>query len=306
MKNLKKHNPLISILMPVYNAGDFLMEAIKSIKKQTYENWELIAIDDGSTDSSFVILKKFAKKDKRIRIFKLGHKGLSYALNVGLEKVRGQFIARMDADDISHPKRLEKQLNFLIQNKEIMLIGTQVTMMDEKGKKIGDKRFPQNHEKIYQMMMTMMSVQHATILARTNFFKKVAYQNHSTAEDVSLLFKMIQTGKFANTKEFLYKYRVRKNSNSHKNPKKTFYLTLKSRIKAIIEWGYKPAPIGIITNILQFIFVSLMPETIILSIYKFMRFDYLKYKKQFNIAIKKLTENLDFSFKKIKSVILVK
>ena len=290
--------------MPVYNAGGFLVEAIESIKKQTYKNWELIAVDDGSTDLSISILKKFAKNDLRIQIYKQKHKGLSYALNFGLKKAKGQFIARMDADDISHKKRLEKQLNFLLKNNEIMLIGTQVTMMDEKGKKIGDKKFPQNHEKIYQMMMTMMSIQHATILARTKYFKKVAYQNHSTAEDVSLLFKLIQRGKFANTKEFLYKYRIRKNSNSHKNPKKTFYLTLKSRVKAIVEWGYKPTILGLIINAIQLVLISLIPDFLVLSLYKFIRFDYLKYKKRINAVIKKLKEN--FSYKKNKSIILVK
>lgn len=290
--------------MPVYNAGGFLVEAIESIKKQTYKNWELIAVDDGSTDLSISILKKFAKNDSRIHIYKQKHKGLSYALNFGLKKTKGQFIARMDADDISHKERLEKQLNFLLKNKEIMLIGTQVTMMDEKGKKIGDKRFPQNHEKIYEMMMTMMSIQHATILARTKYFKKVAYQNHSTAEDVSLLFKLIETGKFANTKESLYKYRIRKNSNSHKNPKKTFYLTLKSRVKAIVEWGYKPTMLGLIINAIQFVLISLMPDFLVLSLYKFIRFDYLKYKKRINVMIKKLIENL--SFKKNGPIILVK
>lgn len=304
MKKINNKNPLISILMPVYNAGDFLVEAIESIKKQTYKNWELIAVDDGSIDSSFSILKKFAKNDSRIKIYKMEHKGLSYALNFALTKIKGQFIARMDADDISHPQRLEKQLDFLLKNQEIMLVGTQVAMMDELGKKIGDKKFPLNHEKIYELLFTIMSIQHATILTRTNFFKKTAYQNHSTAEDVSLLFKLIQTGKFANTKEFLYKYRVRKNSNSHKNPKKTYYLTLKSRVKAIIEWGYKPTAIGLIINAIQFVFISLLPDFLVLPLYKFIRFDYLTYKKKFYIAIKKLTEN--FSFKKIKSAILVK
>ncbi len=304
MNKSKKENQLISVIMPVYNAGDFLVSAIESIRKQAYSNWELIAVDDGSTDSSFSILKKFAKKDKRIKIYKLEHKGLSSALNFALDKIKGQYVARMDADDISHPKRLEKQLDFLLKHKEVILVGTQVKMIDEKGKKIGEKKFPTNHEKIYQMMITMMSIQHATILARSHYFKKVGYQNHTTAEDVSLLFKLIQMGKFANTKEILYQYRIRKNSNSHKNPKKTFYLTFKSRVKAIIEWGYKPTMSGLVVNALQFVLISLMPDSLVLSLYKFIRFDYPVYKKKFFISVKKLAEN--FSYRKNKPVILVK
>src|SRR3990167_2794091 len=113
MKNMKK-SKLISVVMPVYNAGEFLVDAIESIRNQTYTNWELIAVNDGSTDRSLSILKRYARRDKRIKIINLSpNKGLATALNAGLTRAKGFYFARMDADDISMPKRFEKQVEYI-------------------------------------------------------------------------------------------------------------------------------------------------------------------------------------------------
>lgn len=289
MKQFNKNQPLISILMPVYNAGDFLVEAIESIRKQTLKDWEFIVIDDGSTDESDEILKKYAKKDSRIRIFRFKkNKGLSFALNYGLNKVRGKYLARMDADDISYPKRLKTQLRYLIRNPKVVAVGSQVKLINEKGNFIGYKKFPTDPKKIYQMMGTMMAIQHPTLLTYTKIIKKCPYANHTTAEDVSMFFKVLQYGDFLNTKEVLFKYRIRKNSNSLKNPKKTFYLTLKSRIKAVIDWGYKPTIPAVLINIAQFILISLLPNNLIISLYEKLRFnDFKKFKIIIPFYIKK-------------------
>lgn len=289
MKRQMNQNPLISILMPVYNAGDFLVAAIESIRNQTLKDWEFIVIDDGSTDESYKILKKYAEKDPRIKIFKFKkNKGLAFALNLGLNKVHGKYLARMDADDISLPKRLEIQLKYLKKNPQAVAIGSQVKLINEKGDFIGYKKFPTDPKKIYQMMGTMMAIQHPTLLTYTKIVKKCPYANHTTAEDVSVFFKLLQYGIFLNTKEVLLKYRIRKNSNSLKNPKKTFYLTLKSRIKAVIDWGYKPTIPAVLINIAQFTLISLLPNNLIISLYKKIRFnDFKKLKIIIPFYIKK-------------------
>ncbi len=272
-KNSEKNNQLISIIMPVYNAGDFLVKAIESIRKQSYDNWEMICVDDGSTDNSLEILKRFQKKDERIKVFHFAkNKGLADALNVALKKAKGFYIARMDADDISLPKRLEKQVNYLEKHKGVIAIGTQVELIDEKGKSIGYKTFPQDHKKLYEMMMTMMAIQHPTLLTYARVMKKCPYENHTTAEDVSMFFRLLYYGKFSNTPEVLFQYRIRKNSNSLKNPKRTFHLTFKSRIKAILKWGYQPTAKGILVNIIQYLAISLLPTNWIIQIYEWLRF----------------------------------
>jgi len=260
--------------MPVYNAGSFLVEAIESIRNQTLKDWELVCVDDGSTDNSKELLKEFAKKDPRIKLFSFQkNKGLAYALNLGVSKAKGYYLARMDADDISLPKRLETQLKYLKNNPRVVAVGSQVKLINEKGKFLGYKKFPTEPERIYQMMMVVMAIQHPTLLTYTKLMKKCRYANHSTAEDVSMFFKLLRFGNFINTGEVLFSYRVRPNSNSLKDPKKTFYLTLKSRIKAVISWGYEPSFLGIVVNLIQLILVSILPSSLILRLYEVIRFN---------------------------------
>ena len=304
MKNKTIKQPLVSVVMPVYNAGDYLVEAINSIRKQTFKNWEMVCVDDGSNDKSYELLKKFAKRDSRIRIYRFHkNKGLATALNYGLRKTKGKYLARMDADDISLPQRLEIQLNYLEKNPQVVAVGSQVECVNEKGQFIGYKKFPTESDKIYKMMGSMMAIQHPTLLTYTKTIKKCLYSNHTTAEDVSMFFKLLQYGDFLNTKEVLFKYRIRKNSNSLKNPKKTFYLTLKARIKAVIDWGYKPTIKGIMLNLLQLILISLLPNNVILTLYEKMRFSNQKI-SQITSAVKK---KLPFFYvKKTRPAFLVK
>lgn len=266
--------------MPVYNAGDYLVEAIESIRKQTYRKWELICVDDGSTDESAHILKRMKARDKRIRIIRFPkNKGLAFALNTGINQAKGYYFARMDADDVSLPKRLEIQLRYLKCNSKAIAVGSQVNLMDENGRTIGYKRFPVDPQSLYRMMGTMMAIQHPTLMTYTNVMKKCKYSNHTTAEDVSMFFKLLRYGDFLNTKETLFKYRIRENSNSLKNPKKTFNLTLRSRLKAVIDYGYRPTIIDVLTNLIQYVLTSVLPNKMIIRLYKYIRFKHIQIDK---------------------------
>src|SRR5690349_3095432 len=105
--------PTVSVLMTVYNGQRYLSAAVESVLEQTYTNFEFVIIDDGSNDSSPAILERYAKQDCRIRILTRSNKGLTKSLNEGLQHVRGRYLARMDADDISLPNRFEKQVKYL-------------------------------------------------------------------------------------------------------------------------------------------------------------------------------------------------
>jgi len=276
MKNkIKNQNPLVSVIMPVYNAGNFLMEAIESILNQTYQNFEFIIVDDASTDNSWKILKNFAKKDKRIRIYRMKENvGVSKTVKFAIEKSKGKFLARMDADDIAHPKRLEKEINYLLKNEKTVAVGTQCWLIDEKGKKIGEKIFPTKFEEIYKYIFIFIPVQQPTLMInRTKLPKdfEYYYDGMNTAEEVELIFKLFQYGKVENLKEKLHYYRIHKNNTSLKNPKKTFFLTLLSRIKAIFTYQYKPSLSGILATILQTMVIFLFPSKIIIKIYSFLR-----------------------------------
>ena len=123
----------ISVLMTSYNASNFIKDSIKSILKQSYKNWELVIVDDCSKDNSVKIIKKF--KEKRIKLFTLNkHLGRTKALNYGLKRVKGKYIAILDADDVAINSRLKKQINFLKKNKTFSLVGSWVEHIDEKNK----------------------------------------------------------------------------------------------------------------------------------------------------------------------------
>lgn len=119
-------NPRVSVVLPVYNAGKALRAAVQSIVDQTEPDWELVVVDDGSTDSSPRIVAEFAKRDSRVRVLKRAHEGIVSALNAGVQACRGPLVARMDADDVSLPERLSVQAGLLDSHPEIGLAGCRV------------------------------------------------------------------------------------------------------------------------------------------------------------------------------------
>ncbi|QYJ85015.1 glycosyltransferase [Shewanella mesophila] len=133
-------SPLVSIIMPVYNGGKFLTSAIDSILTQSYPNLELVIIDDGSQDSSENVIKAFQQADDRVKFISRENRGLVYTLNQLIQMAEGKFIARMDADDIAHPKRIEKQVQHLLNDKSVALVGTGYHYIDENDNKIGSRK----------------------------------------------------------------------------------------------------------------------------------------------------------------------
>ncbi|EGR0539792.1 glycosyltransferase family 2 protein, partial [Vibrio cholerae] len=124
---------MISVIMSVYNAEKYLSESIESILKQTFRDFEFICIDDGSTDSSLEILKKYRDLDPRIILVSRDNKGLIYSLNEGLSLARYNYIARMDADDIAREDRLEKQYRYLSNKKNVSVVGSYFNVVNEDG-----------------------------------------------------------------------------------------------------------------------------------------------------------------------------
>lgn len=272
---MKKKKPLISIVMPVYNAGNFLVEAIKSIQNQTYQNWELIAVDNRSTDNSWQILQDSRKNDKRVKIYRNDeNQGVAHTTNLALTKVKGQFIARMDADDVSLPWRLEKQVAFLQKHPEAVAVGGQCELINQDNEIIGEKRFPTGHSDIKKMMFCSIPLQQPTMMVNRKLLPQslIWYEdNLDVAEEVELLFKFFKYGKVYNLPETVLQYRLHGNNISLQNPKHTFYLTFKSRLRSIFKHDYRPTLLGLITTISQFFLVTLLPNKLIFPVYVLIR-----------------------------------
>ncbi len=272
---MKDKKPLVSIVMPVYNAGNFLLEAIKSLQNQTFQNWELIMVDDCSTDNSWAILKNLAKEDKRIRIYQVKtHGGVACAANLALAKAKGDLIARMDADDISLPWRIEKQVKFLQNHPKAIALGGQCELINQAGEIIGKKQFPLENSQIKKMIFWSIPLQQPTLMVNRKLLPKDFkwYEKEfNVAEEVELLFKLFQYGEVFNLPETVLFYRIHGKNTSLQNPKRTFLLTFKTRMKAISKYGYQPTISGFLLNLIQFSLIILLPSQWIFPIYSFIR-----------------------------------
>lgn len=132
------NSPVVTVFIPCYNAGRFIAETIDSILVQTYQDFEILIIDDGSTDNSSEILNKYAEKDERIRILKnKRNRGIGYTRNRGVREARGKYLAIMDADDVSVPARLEKEVQYLEKNQSVGAVSGCAHMINEQGRKLG-------------------------------------------------------------------------------------------------------------------------------------------------------------------------
>lgn len=203
--------PLISVLMPAYNARRYLREAVDSILAQTFGDFEFIIIDDGSTDDTPAILKSYAARDRRIRIQSGPNEGVSASLNKALALARGEFVARMDADDVSLPTRFEKQVQFLQQRPNYVLVGSRCMLIDPDGFPICEKTdIAFEHEEIDSLLLRMSwPLVHPAVMIRTDALRKVGGYDtrYRTNQDHDLFLRLGEVGRLANLSEVLLNYR---------------------------------------------------------------------------------------------------
>lgn len=267
--------PLVSVIIPVFNGNGFLPAAIISILNQTYKNFELIVIDDGSTDNSFDIMKRFAKQDSRIRVYRNSQNlNIANTLNRGIKLAKSQYIARMDADDVALPHRLEKQMHFLLTHPPVVIVGGQCQTIDITGKVIGQKHFPVSNQNIKEALFTSNPIQHPTaIINRALLPNDFAWYNPALppAEDYDLFFRLAKYGTFHNLKSIVLQYRQYLGSETFKNPVNTFYMTKKVRHLAVTQYGYRPSLKSWLIHFLQVALIACLPDTFIYPVYVFIR-----------------------------------
>ncbi len=200
---MKMKKPRISVIMPVYNAESFLMESVSSILDQTFSDFELLIGDDGCTDRSIEIIRSF-NDDRIIVIRNEENLGIANTLNRLIDASRGEYIARQDSDDISLPKRLEKQINFLDKNQEIGICGTNFTIFGNKRKQMF---MPLQDDDIKACMLVYNPICHPTVMIRKSCLTKYYDQSLYPAEDYALWHELSKTSKLANLPDSLLNYR---------------------------------------------------------------------------------------------------
>lgn len=205
-------SPLVSVVMPVYNAEVFVEDAIRSVLRQSYGNFELIIIDDRSTDRTYEILKGFQAVDPRIRLTRLpSNRGIISALNQGLKAAQGKYIARMDADDISLPQRFSKQVAYLEAHPEIGILGCGVQNIDHTGKLSFIPTLLSDPLQVRWYVFFGSPFYHPTVMIRKSLLDQfsLAYDPaHQHGEDYGLWARLLSHSQGDNLPEVLLYYRI--------------------------------------------------------------------------------------------------
>lgn len=205
--------PRVSVIMPVYNGEKYLAAAIDSVLSQTFADFELILVDDGSQDNSISLMRDCEQRDARARVYQLEtNMGMADARNFGIEKARGEYVSTMDCDDISLPQRLEMQVDFLESNPEIGAVGTSGRALNEDlSEALFDLNVPPAHGLIVLDSFVGVSFIYTTVMTRSAIMRRVGgYQpGRRSGEERELYWRMLWNtrARFANLTEILYLYR---------------------------------------------------------------------------------------------------
>lgn len=212
--------PVISVLLPVYNAAPYVAAAIESVLVQSFPDFELLVIDDGSTDATIEILQALAAQDQRIRLTSRGNRGLVATLNEMLAMAQGNLVCRMDADDLCRPDRLARQKSYLDAHPECVAVGSRSLFIDPEGLPIFEFMDRYTHEQIDEALMAPeIGILHPTLMARRAPMQALGgYRSgYPHVEDLDLFLRLAETGRLANLPDVLLDYRVHLGSVSHRH-----------------------------------------------------------------------------------------
>lgn len=208
-----KGKPRVSVIMAAYNEEDYIMQSVSSVLSQSYEDFELIIVNDGSTDKTQEMLEK-EFNDGRIKLFNQENKGLTKALNQAIKLSNSKYIANLDADDYCLPQRFEKQVEFLDRNPDVAIVGTAYYRYDEIRREKWIRKYPIEDEKIRREMSKYIPLCHSSVMIRKSCLEKIGYYNekYETLQDMELWIRIARKFKLANLDEPLVARRIRKDS----------------------------------------------------------------------------------------------
>lgn len=258
---MNSQQPLVSILLSVWNAVDGLEEALESLRKQTYQNLEILIMNDASTDGSTLVIEKFQQRDPRCRVFThTENRGLTKSLNELAKQAKGEFLARMDADDIADLVRIEKQMHYLMQHSEISVCGTRGWLMNEDTGKESLLDVPVGALSKKQLIYHNQCLHPSLIMRRSVFEAVGGYdERFKRSQDYELLLRILRIAPIANIPERLIRYRFSSHSFLRYGKKQEWY-AIRARMKAMRGGGY-PIVYGVFWIFFRFIWLA-VPQSI--------------------------------------------
>lgn len=230
--------------MPVYNGERFLAEAIESVLAQSFSDFELLIVDDGSADSSPDIVADYAKDDSRVVTHHQANQGSAAALNFGIDRARAPLIARLDSDDVAMPERLALQHRYLSANEAVGMVGGEVKVIDEDGRAFAEVRYPLSDAEIRKAFSRSTPFVHSAVMMRKSAFERAGGYRPSfePAEDLDLWLRMAERHKLANLDAVVAMYRVHESQASAQKIEMQAIHSLAARSSARFRASGRPDP----------------------------------------------------------------
>jgi len=201
--------PALTVVLPVHDGAPWLAAALGSVQAQSFTDWELLAIDDGSSDGSRAILEAFAAADPRIIVTSRPNRGLAATLQEGIERARGELVALMNADDVAHPDRLARQAPFMKAHPHVAALGTQTRLLVDGVATAVESRLPLDPGGCRRLLETAPPLAHPTVMLRRSAVLAVGgYRTRAVVEDWDLWFRLAERHDLANLPEVLLDYRL--------------------------------------------------------------------------------------------------
>jgi glycosyltransferase involved in cell wall biosynthesis len=263
----------ISIVIPIYNAERYVKDAIDSVLAIDRCDFELILVDDCSTDTSSDLISEYLN-DPRVSIVRNNvNERISKTLNRGVILSKGHYVARMDSDDISDPLRVHRISDFLDLNPDVGVCGCSVKLINNDGDIIGYRSYPVSDYEIRRLMFKFNPFCHPAVVFRKEALLSAGLYNSdlNDAEDYDLYFRVGRFYKFHNLSDTLFSYRLNENSISHRKSRSQEFKTLYVRLKAVVEYGYKPNWSDILYSMAQLCSMFILPQFMKIKLFNFFR-----------------------------------
>ena len=267
------NEPLVSVILAIHNGADYCREAVDSVLAQEYSNFELVILDDASTDNTADIIREYAENDSRIVFETLPRQeSLSDVLNIGIGKSSGKYVSRIDHDDRMTPKRLKLQVQLMEKHPDVVVCGGFLRYIYEDGSEGRIRKYPLDDKDLKKRMFVFSPFAHPSVMIRRSALEQVrGYpKGIRTVEDIMLWFKLSRVGKFANIPEILLEYRIRAGSESLGKIISTFNKTNEVRYWAMDQEGIKPSFYGwTLWKVQQLVFIVLrfLPSRLVIWFY---------------------------------------
>jgi len=267
-------NPLVSVVMPVYNTEKYLAEAIESVLNQSFKNFEFIIVDDASTDAGLEIIKKYSAKDKRIKILQNEKNlGIAETRNRGILEAKGKYIATHDSDDISTLDRFQKQVDYLEKHNNVGVVGSYIEIFSEDRKNTSIRKYPENDKDLREIIFFACPIAQPTSMIRRDVFEKVGLydKKYPPAEDLDLWFRIGTKYELANIPKILLKYRESLFSATTKKTRLMEKLSLKIRFKNWENSAYRFGLKAFLYNSVHLLSLFIIPSKFKILLFQKMR-----------------------------------